>query len=161
MDNTRANMFCVSSLDLEVEGYRPLGAQGLGIGEKLEPGEVEGTSPWAIGYTKGKGSGTFKFQLPLKEALGLLRAVGSPFGSRIVNGSATFTEIEGDGVETLEFQARVSSLDLDSGDRQKPAMISFDGTLTQPCSWGGETMVDTPSVATGDLGTILTLITGG
>lgn len=140
--NIRGNTFSLTSLDLDFEGFTLLGGTGLGISEKLEPGAVPGASSWPIGWTKGKGSGTVKFNAPLKEALLLLKAMGSPFGARYASGSATFTEAEGDGVVTIEFDARVSSLDLDGGDEQKPSTIAFEGVLTGPCSWDGEVMVD-------------------
>lgn len=135
--------FSLTSADIDIAGVRILGATGLKIKESLEPGEVEGNSSVARGYTRGKFSGTCGFSLPFGEAVILMSALGRGFGTRIITGSWTFVELQGDGIATVTINgARITSHDFDGGDRTKGTAVTYDLLLTQPCSWNGRSIVE-------------------
>lgn len=152
----------ITNLDLEVNGFRIVGAQGLKIDESQEPGEVEGTSPIPVGYTDGPWSGTFGFSAPLAEMLAALSFVGGSFASAVITGTATFTALDSsDGVNTVAINAgRITKCSLDGGDRSKAAMIPIEGKLLAPCDWGSVKMIDPPDL-TGGVQSFITSLFGG
>jgi hypothetical protein len=129
---------------IDIAGYRMLGAAGLKLKETLEPGEVEGASSIPVGYTDGPWSGSGGFEAPLSEALDMLSFLGNRFGKRIASASFTFTSLESsDGVKTIEIPAmRITSPDLDGGDRSKHAKIAFEVKLLEPALWNGVRITD-------------------
>jgi hypothetical protein len=159
LNGTRVSM---TNLDLELNGYRIIGAQGLKLSESLEPGEVEGTSSIPVGYTDGPWSGTGGVSAPLAEMLSALAFVGGSFGKAILTGTATFTALDSsDGVSTITINAaRITKCDLDGGDRSKAAMIPIELKLLEPSDWNGVKIIDPPDLTNGAAGFVLSIFGG-
>lgn len=138
-----------------------IGANGLKVSEKQEPGEVEGASSVPVGYTDGPWSGTAGFAAPHAEALRLKKALGSNFGRFVASASFTYTALDSsDGVTTIELPAfRIVGVDWDGGDRSKAAMITFELKLLEPAIWDGVSMVEPDDLA--GLGSFLLSAFGG
>ena len=138
-----------------------LGASEVKANEKLEPGEVDGAASVPVGYTTGPWSGTTGFKAPLAEALRMQAALGGSFGGKLASASFTFTALDSsDGVNTIEFPSlRITSCDLDGGDRSKAASIGFEAKLLEPGLWNGVRIVDLPNTSDG-VGFLLSLFGG-
>jgi hypothetical protein len=144
------NQYCLSSADLDVAGNTIIGASEIKCGEKLEPGEVEGTSAVPVGYTTGPWSGNGSLKLALSEALALKAKLGNQWGTVVWTGTFTWTEVNGPGVMTLEILgARFTTTDLDGGDRSKPATDALGFMLLQPSKWNGAKIVEPNSGSAG------------
>ena len=131
-------------------GYRMLGAAELKLNEKVEPGEVEGTSPIPVGNTTGPWSGTGGFKAPMKEVLDGMASMGGNICGQIITASWSFTEFQGDGSSTISIlSARLTTVDLDGGDRSKASMIAVEFKLLEPCEWDGVKIIDVPGPTTG------------
>jgi hypothetical protein len=146
-----AQQYCLSSLDLQIAGNTIFGGSELKISEKLTPGEVEGQSAVPVGWTKGPWSGEGSIKLPLGEALTLKAAMGNEWMTQAWTGTATFTELSGPGVMTIEILgARFNTTSLDGGDRSKASTDALDFTLLTPCIANGVKAVE--PVSSGGLG---------
>ena len=138
-----SKQYSMSSLDLQLAGVSLFGGSELKLSEKLEPGEVEGQSPVPVGYTTGAWSGEGSIKLPLAEALSAKAQLGNQWGTIAWTGTATFTEVDGDGVMTIEILgARFNSTELDGGDRSKASTDSLGFKLLQPGLWNGVKIVE-------------------
>ena len=143
-------LYSLSSLDLNLAGIIIIGGSELKLGEKLEPGEVEGQSAVPVGYTTGPWSGEGSIKLPLSEALAAKATLGNEWGKVVWGGTATWTELNGPGVMTVVILgARFKGTDLDGGDRSKPSTIALPFMLTQPSLWNGVKIVEPNAGATG------------
>lgn len=131
---------------IRVIGERMMGATDLKLKETLEPGDVEGASAIPVGFTTGPWSGTGGFKAPLAEALRLVARAGPSYGLLEWSATWTFTALESsDGINTIEIpRFRVTSPDLDGGDRSKHASIAFEMKLLEPAYWNGVRIIDPP-----------------
>jgi hypothetical protein len=135
--------YSMASLDLELAGYTMIGGSELKMSEKLEPEDVEGQSSVPVGQTRGKWSGEGSLKLPLSEALDAKASIGNEWGTVAWTGTATFTEMNGPGVMTVEILgARFTSTELDGGDRSKASTGTLSFKLTQPSIWNGVKIVE-------------------
>ena len=135
--------YSLSSADIEVQGYQVMGTSELKLGEKLEPGEVEGQSSVPVGWTRGAWSGEGSLKLPLSEGLDMKANMGNEYMTRVWTGTFTFTELNGPGVMTIEvLGARFKAFDIDGGDRTKPSTDALPFMLTQPCLANGVKAVE-------------------
>jgi len=147
--DSNQKQYSMSSLDLQLAGVSLFGGSELKLSEKLEPGDVEGQSPVPIGQTTGAWSGEGSIKLPLSEALSAKAQIGNQWGTVAWTGTATFTELDGPGVMTIEILgARFTGAELDGGDRSKASTESLPFKLLQPCLWNGVKIVE-PNASSG------------
>lgn len=140
------NVFSLASAELDFNGYKVIGVNSLNLKDELTPSDEYGNGVVAVGRTVGQYKASGDCEILLAEYNAIIQRLGRGFGKRPFGIGATYIEIGGDGIMSVQvLGARIVSTELSNSNDGKGTRVKFGLSIIKPILWNGISIVDEQS----------------
>jgi zona occludens toxin (predicted ATPase) len=137
------NRWSLASGKISVHGQEYRGIQSLSPKESVKREKVYGSGRIAVGRVRGQHEASCSMEMLLSEYNQLVQTLGPSFSDVPFDIAATFIEMVGDGVFSVEVvQATIISAELKASNDQKALVMAVELDVVEPIIWNGLRMCD-------------------